>query len=158
MQASMGRVMGRCTHGMGAPMRAPCRLSQAARLVFHCRTTSASTAPCSSSRMCCPAHCAVYCAPCQPLLLAFSGWIQSPPPTVAVHPPAENNYLTEMCSVFEAGSYLTLIDFVYHSTLGSRVIQKRKKLTTSPQGSGENGSNYHLKRISKSSIWSNPKP
>jgi len=27
----------------------------------------------------------------------------------------------------EAGSYLWLIDFVYHSTLGVRVIKKRKK-------------------------------
>ena len=34
------------------------------RLVFHCRTTSASTAPCTSRRICCPTHCASYCAPC----------------------------------------------------------------------------------------------
>ena len=27
----------------------------------------------------------------------------------------------------EAGSYVRLIDFVYHSTLGLRVIQKKKK-------------------------------
>jgi len=27
----------------------------------------------------------------------------------------------------EAGSYLRLIDFVYHSTLGLRVIKKKKK-------------------------------
>ena len=33
----------------------------------------------------------------------------------------------EMCSGSEAGSYLRLIDFVYHSTLGSRVIKKKKK-------------------------------
>jgi len=32
-------------------------------------------------RMCCPTHCASYCAPCPPLLRAFSGWIRSPPPT-----------------------------------------------------------------------------
>ena len=38
------------------------------KLVFCCRTTSASTAPCTSRRMCCPTHCASYCAPCQPLL------------------------------------------------------------------------------------------
>ena len=31
----------------------------------------------------------------------------------------------EMCSGSEAGSYLRLIDFVYHSTLGLRVIQKK---------------------------------
>jgi len=51
------------------------------RLVFYCRTTSASTAPCTPRRMCCPTHCASYCAPCQPLLRAFSGWIRAPPPT-----------------------------------------------------------------------------
>ena len=39
----------------------------------------------------------------------------------------ENNYFTEMCSGFEVGSYLRLIDFVYHSTLGLRVIKKEKK-------------------------------
>ena len=32
-----------------------------------------------------------------------------------------------MCSGSEAGSYLRLIDFVYRSTLGLRVIQKKKK-------------------------------
>ena len=26
--------------------------------MFHCRTSSASTAPCTSRRMCCPTHCA----------------------------------------------------------------------------------------------------
>jgi len=31
-----------------------------------------------------------------------------------------------MCSGFEAGSYLRLIDFVYHSTLDLRVIKKKK--------------------------------
>jgi len=35
--------------------------------------------------------------------------------------------VTEICSGFEAGSYLRLIDFVYHSTLGLRVIKKKKK-------------------------------
>ena len=32
-----------------------------------------------------------------------------------------------MCRGSEAGSYFRLIDFVYHSTLGLRVIKKRKK-------------------------------
>jgi len=32
-----------------------------------------------------------------------------------------------MCSGSEAGSYLRLIDFWYHSTLGLRVIKKKKK-------------------------------
>ena len=38
----------------------------------------------------------------------------------------ENNFFTEMCSGPEAGSYLRLIDFVYHSTQGLRVIKKKK--------------------------------
>ena len=37
------------------------------------------------------------------------------------------NCFTEMCSGSEAGSYLRLIDFVYHSTLGLSVIKKKKK-------------------------------
>jgi hypothetical protein len=32
-----------------------------------------------------------------------------------------------MCSDFEAGSYLRLIDFVYHSPLGSRAIRKKRR-------------------------------
>ena len=40
----------------------------------------------------------------------------------------ENNYFTEMCSGFEAGSYLRRIDFMYHSTLGSREIQKKDEV------------------------------
>jgi len=39
----------------------------------------------------------------------------------------ENNYFTEMCSGSEAGSYLRLIDWMYHSTLGLKVIKKKKK-------------------------------
>jgi len=38
----------------------------------------------------------------------------------------ENNYFTEMCSGSEAGSYLRRTDFVYHSTLGLRVIKKKR--------------------------------
>ena len=41
---------------------------------------------------------------------------------------AERNYLTEMCSGSEAGSYLRLIDFVYHSTPGFRVLKKKERL------------------------------
>jgi hypothetical protein len=40
----------------------------------------------------------------------------------------ENNYFIEMCSGSEAGSYLRLIDFVYHSTLGLGVIKKKKRV------------------------------
>jgi len=42
-------------------------------LVYYCQTTSASTAPCISRRMCCPTHSASHCATCQPLFRAFSG-------------------------------------------------------------------------------------
>ena len=39
----------------------------------------------------------------------------------------ENSYFIDMCRGSEADSYLRLIDLVYHSTLGLRVIQKKKK-------------------------------
>ena len=45
----------------------------------------------------------------------------------------ENNYFTEMCSGSEAGSYLRLVDFLYHPTLGSRVIKKKKKNRIAPR-------------------------
>ena len=64
---------------------APRRTSPNQRLIFYCRTTSASTASCTSRRRCRPAHCTSYCALCQPLLQAFSGWIRSPPPTTPNH-------------------------------------------------------------------------
>ena len=38
----------------------------------------------------------------------------------------ENHFFTKMCSGSEAGSCLRLIDFVYHSALGLRVIKKRR--------------------------------
>jgi len=38
-----------------------------------------------------------------------------------------------MCSGSEAGSYLRLIDFAYHTTPGLRVI-KKKKHTRNPGG------------------------
>ena len=38
-----------------------------------------------------------------------------------------------MWNGFEAGSYVRLIDFVYHSTLGLRVIKRREKDTTQPR-------------------------
>jgi len=53
----------------------------------------------------------------------------------------ENNYFTEMCSGSEEGSYLRLIDFVYHSTLGWRVIKKKKKKTA------VHGTNQHLGKV-----------
>ena len=45
-------------------------------------------------------------------------------------PQFENNYFTDMCSGSETGSYLRLIDFVYPSTLGLRVIKQKKKRFT----------------------------
>ena len=56
------------------------------RLVCYCQTTNVSTAPGTSRRMCCPTHCATYCAPCQPLSRAFSGWIRSSYPTLEAPP------------------------------------------------------------------------
>jgi len=44
-----------------------------------------------------------------------------------INPFAENYYFTEMCSGSEAGSYLRPVDFVYHSTLGLRVIKKKEE-------------------------------
>ena len=60
--------------------RASARKARGAeKLVCYRRTTSASTAPRTSRRMCCP-HCAGYCAPCRPLWRVFSEWIRSSPP------------------------------------------------------------------------------
>jgi len=42
----------------------------------------------------------------------------------------------EMCSGSKAGSYLRLIDFVYHSTLGLRVMKKKKCARSLGSGSG----------------------
>jgi len=42
-------------------------------------------------------------------------------------PAGPRSYFTEMCSGSEAGPYLRLVDFVYHVTLGLRVIKKKKK-------------------------------
>ena len=40
----------------------------------------------------------------------------------------KNYYFLEMCSGSEVGSYLRLTDFVHHSTIGLRVINKKKKV------------------------------
>jgi len=50
-------------------------------------------------------------------------------PAPAAAPDSHTN-LYLLCSGSEAGSYLRLIDFVYHSTLGLRAIKKRKRLRT----------------------------
>jgi hypothetical protein len=44
-----------------------------------------------------------------------------------------------MCSSAEAGSYLRLIDVAYHSTLGLRVIKKKKMTFTSNEFGSVNG-------------------
>ena len=44
----------------------------------------------------------------------------------------ENNYLTEMCSSFKTGSFLRLIDFVFHSLQGLGVVKKHTKSISSP--------------------------
>ena len=46
-------------------------------------------------------------------------------------PPVLRTGSTSLCSGSEAGSYLRLIDFVYHSTLGLRVIKKKRTGSTS---------------------------
>jgi nucleoside-specific outer membrane channel protein Tsx len=40
----------------------------------------------------------------------------------------KDNYFAKMWSGSEEGSYLRFIDFVYHSTLGSRVTNKKKQV------------------------------
>jgi len=43
------------------------------------------------------------------------------------HTTVNPNCFTEMCSGSEAGSYVRLIDCVYHSTLGLRVIKRERE-------------------------------
>ena len=49
-----------------------------------------------------------------------------------------------MCSGSEAGSYLRLLDFVYHSTLGLRVIKQKKQRDPRP---GEGGSGFRVQGL-----------
>ena len=39
----------------------------------------------------------------------------------------ENKFFTEMCSGSEAGSHFRLVDFVYHSTPGLKVIKRKRE-------------------------------
>ena len=41
--------------------------------------------------------------------------------------PFNNNHFTELCCGSEAGSYLRPIHPIYHSTLGSRMLKKKKR-------------------------------
>ena len=60
--------------------------------------------------------------------LCFSGkWLPSMSCTDRYSSPFKNNYLTKGCNGSKAGSYLRLIYFVYHSTLGLRLIKKKAK-------------------------------
>jgi len=59
----------------------------------------------------------------------------SPPCTDRCSSQSESNYFTEMCSGSEAGSYVRRGDFVHHSTLGLRVIKKKRR--SSPPWSNE---------------------
>jgi len=56
----------------------------------------------------------------------------------------ENNYFTEMCSGSEAGSYLRLIDLVYHSTLGLRVIKTKRRARPQAQPAWRQRSSQHF--------------
>jgi len=58
----------------------------------------------------------------------------------------ENNYFTEMCSGSETGSYFRLIDFVYHSTLGLRVL-KKKECRDKVEGDGSLDRDTAVERI-----------
>ena len=57
-----------------------------------------------------------------------------------------NDYFTEMCSGSDAGSHVRRIDFVYHSTLGLRVIKKEEEVDCT-------GAN-----IKPYTLYLNPKP
>jgi len=95
-------------------------------------------APEEPRRSCCPRR--AFCETGRRSLKGYLAHKKQPPP---LGPPAaasvtfsahrdeghqcENNYFTEMCSGSEAGSYLRIRDYVYHSTLGLRVIKKKKR-------------------------------
>jgi len=49
----------------------------------------------------------------------------------------EGSSAAEICSGSKAGSYLRLIDFVYHSTLRLRVIKKRRSAAGVSSGEGK---------------------
>ena len=60
---------------------------------------------------------------------------------ISTHAFAMNNCFTDMCSGSEAGSCLRLIDFVYHSTLGLRVIKEKKKFALQDAKAGIRAAN-----------------
>ena len=71
---------------------------------------------------------------------------------------------SEICSGSEAGSYLRLIDFVYHSTLGLRVIKRREEVSVRasppnpPAGGRDQRHEYPAKRCRVTSFIRNSPP
>ena len=59
----------------------------------------------------------------------------------------------EMCSGSEAGSYLRLIDFVCHSTLGLRVIKKKREGNLEAIGEGKERLGEEGQRPSCCGVW-----
>ena len=57
----------------------------------------------------------------------------------------ENNYFTEMCSVSEAGSYLRLIDSMYHSnhSAPSGMESDTRRASVARRSSCESGATLH---------------
>jgi len=56
---------------------------------------------------------------------------------------------SEMCSGSEAGSYFRPIDFVYHSTLGLRVIRKKHLVVEARSGNPDQCLNLAHKKQKK---------
>ena len=73
-----------------------------------------------------------------------------------VYEPSSCQAIRNMRSGFEAGSYSRLIDFVYHSTLGLKVITKKKRIRNivrqSCPASGQ-GRGHFLARLATPEWW-----
>ena len=102
-----------------APVVCVCLPAQ--RLLFYCRATFATTSPCTFRRMCCPTHCASYCAPCQPLLREFAYWIRSPPSTSFHVSCQHRNHSRLKTCVFKKTSFFIKVPQIpplrYHKTV-----------------------------------------
>ena len=94
--------------------------------------------------MCCSTHCASYCAPCQPLLRALSGWIRSPPPTWSLmdHTPFCTSVLVNVCRDAECRAFaVNDVRFRLGELLFSRLLKYckgRKRLQTDTHGTDQN--------------------
>ena len=119
--------------------------------MFHCRSTSASTASCTFRRMCCPTHCASYCASCQPLLRAFFGWIRYPPPATrryAAPPVTRSSSRVSLARNFER--YVT--KFAPHKVLkliscGKSIIDGRVVLPRVDSANGSRPATLNLRHL-----------